>query len=137
MSPLDNELFWAVIWALVHVCGVIATLVLRQRSARLLGVAEAWRAHAAPDDRQEADDLVLLTGDRHRRNGALVVVVVGYLLLGLLVLSQTISPWLDDVTYRVVSRLDLTTGEAVLIGSAWASVLVGDRIARKTTRRAP
>jgi hypothetical protein len=137
MSPLDNELFWAVIWALVHVCGVIATLVLRQRSARQLGVAEAWRAHAAPDDRQEADDLVLLTGDRHRRNGALVVVVVGYLLLGLLVLSQTISPWLDDVTYRVVSRLDLTTGEAVLIGSAWASVLVGDRIARKTTRRAP
>jgi hypothetical protein len=69
---MDNELLWAVLWALVHVVGVVAVLMLRRRSARQLLVAEHWRAHAATADRQEAEDLVLLTRDRHRRNGALV-----------------------------------------------------------------
>jgi hypothetical protein len=134
---MDSELLWAVLWALVHVVGVVAVLVLRRRSARQLLVAEHWRAHAATADRQEADDLVLLTRDRHRRNGALAVVVVGYLLLGLIVVSYTLYPWLDGMAYRVISRLILTGGEAVLIGSAWASVAVGDRIAAKTTRSRP
>jgi divalent metal cation (Fe/Co/Zn/Cd) transporter len=131
---MDNELLWAVLWALVHVIGVVAVLTLRCRSARQLLVAEHWHAHAAPADRQEAGDLVLLTRDRHRRNGALAVVVGGYLLLGLIVVSYTLYPWLDGMAYRVISRLILTIGEVVLIGSAWASVVVGDRIAAKTTR---
>lgn len=134
---LDSELMWAAIWALVHVLGVAAVLVLRRRSARQLRVAEHWRAHAAPGDRQEADDLVLLTRDRHRRNGSLVVVIGGYLVLGLLVLSYTAYPWIDEATYRAISRLLLVIGEIVMVGSAWASVLVGDRIAHKTTRVAP
>jgi hypothetical protein len=51
--------------------------------------------------------------------------------------SYTLYPWLDGMAYRVISRLILTGGEAVLIGSAWASVVVGDRIAAKTTRSRP
>jgi hypothetical protein len=27
---MDSELFWAVVWALVHVVGVVAVLVLRR-----------------------------------------------------------------------------------------------------------
>lgn len=128
---LDDELFWAVLWALVHVVGMVAMLVLRHRSQRQVHVAEHWRAHAGAADRQEADDLVTLTRDRHRRNNALVILVGGDLLLGLLVLSYTVTPWLDDVWYRAISRLILTLGEAVVIGSAWLSVVVGDRIANR------
>jgi hypothetical protein len=129
---LDSELFWAVVWALIHVAGVIAVLVLRSRSQRQLRIAEHWREQAAPPDRQEADDLVLLTRDRHRRNGVLVAVVGGYLLLGVLVLSYALDPWLDGAAYRVISRLILVGSEVALIGSAWASVVVGDQIARRT-----
>jgi divalent metal cation (Fe/Co/Zn/Cd) transporter len=134
---MDDELFWSAVWALVHVVGLIVMLVLWRRSRRQVRVAEHWRAHAAPADHRDADDLVTLTRDRHRRNGALVVVVGGYLLLGVIVLSYTLYPWLDGMAYRVISRLILTGGEAVLIGSAWASVAVGDRIATKTTRSRP
>lgn len=132
---LDSEVFWALLWALVHVVGVTAIVVLRQRSRRQVRVAERWLAHAGSGDRQEAADLVILTRDRHRRNNALVIVVGSYLLLGILVLSYTVHPWLDADWYRIVSRLILTVGEAVLIGSAWASVVVGDRIARSATAR--
>jgi hypothetical protein len=127
---VDDELFWAVIWMLVHVIGIIAMLTLRSRSVRQVHVAEHWAEHAAPADQQEAHDLVLLTRDRHRRNNALVIVVGGFSLLGLLVLSYAIYPWIDGTWYRIISRLILTIGEAVMIGSAWLSVIVGDRISQ-------
>jgi hypothetical protein len=128
---IDSEETWAVLWALVHVVGMVVMLMLRSRSQRQVHVAEHWRAHAAPADHQEADDLVTLTRDRHRRNGALVILVSSDLLLGLLVLSYTITPWLDAIWYRAISRLILTAGEAVVVGSAWISVAVGDRIAQR------
>jgi hypothetical protein len=127
---LDSDEFWAAAWALAHAVGLFAMLTLRHRSLRQVHVAEHWRAHAAPGEREEADDLVMLTRDRHRRNNALTIVIGGYFLLGVLVVSVAIEPWLDPALYRAASRLILIGGEAVLIGSAWISVRVGDQLAR-------
>jgi hypothetical protein len=129
MAILDSEAAWALAWLATHVVGVVVMLVLRGRSYRQVLVAEHWRAHAEDSERDEADKLVILTRDRHRRNNALLLVTVGYLLLGLLVFSLTLKPWLDPRLASVLSRAILTIGEAVWIASAWLSVSVGDRIA--------
>lgn len=129
----ESEIFWAGAWAFVHVAGFAIMLVLRRRSARQVRVAEDWQRHVPPSDQQEADDLVVLTRDRHRRNTALVIVAVSYLLLGAIVLASTIYPWLDTWVYRTLTRAILTAGEVVWVGSAWLSVTTGDRIAHAKT----
>jgi hypothetical protein len=137
VTVLDSEEFWAVVWALTHVIGVIAMLKLRSRSVRQVHVAERWATRKEFDDPQDAEDLVRLTRDRHRRNNALVVVVCSDLALGLLVLSMTFFDWLDPITYRAVSRLILTGGEATLIVSAWMSVIVGDQLSERKPKPKP
>lgn len=128
---MDSEIFWAGAWALSHLAGLIIMLVLRRRSARQLRVAIDWQRAAIDAERRDADDLVMLTRDRHRRNTALLVVTFGYLVLGVLVLSLTIRPWLSPELYSMIARTILTVGEFVWIGSAWLSVAVGDRIAQQ------
>jgi hypothetical protein len=131
VTMLDREEFWAVVWALTHVVGVIIMLRLRSRSDRQVQVAERWAIRGEFDDPQDADDLVRLTKDRHRRNNALVIVTSSHLLLGIVVLSVTFYQWLDPIWYRATSRLILTASDAVLIGSAWLSVAVGDKLANQ------
>jgi PDZ domain-containing secreted protein len=126
--PVAENLFWSILWALTHLIGVVVTVVLRRRSGQQLRVARGWQAAAAPGERQEALDLVEVTRDRHRRNGALVITAVSYFALGVMVVSFVISPWLSLETYVVVNRVILTIGEWIWIGSAWMSVRVGDRI---------
>jgi hypothetical protein len=133
---LDSEEFWAVLWALTHIGGAIIMLRLRSRSVRQVHVAERWVTEGKFEDPQDATDLLRLTRDRHRRNNALSVVLCSYLVLGLLVLSMTFYEWLDPITYRALSRLILTGGEVVLVGSAYLSVMVGDDLAKQRTPRA-
>ena len=133
---MTGDVFWAGMWALAHAVGLVVMLVLRQRSARQVRVAERWRGRAAAGDREEAEVLVALTRDRHRRNEALAVVAGIYLALGLLALSVTLAPWLRGDAYRTIARATLVIGELIWIGSAWASVTTGDRIARVTAPEA-
>src|SRR5678816_207703 len=133
MTILNSELFWVLVWALVHIPGLIAMVVLRRRSLQQLRVAERWHSQAAITDQPDARDLVLLTQDRHRRNGALVIVISGYLLLGILALIATLTE-LNGDWYIISARVLLVGGEIVLVGSAWMSVLTGDQIVSRVVR---
>lgn len=129
---MNEEVFWAGAWALCHVVGFVVMFILRQRSKRQLQVAREWKRIAIPEDQEEADELIVLTSDRHRRNESLLLVAFGYLMLGFIVLTFTIEPWMSPDIYKIISRTILTGGEIVWIGSAWMSVATGDRItARK------
>lgn len=128
---MNEEVFWAGAWALCHVVGFIVMFILRQRSKKQLQVAQNWKKVALPEDMEEADELIILTSDRHRRNESLLLVAFGYFMLGFIVLTWTIQPWMSLDAYKIVNRTILTGGEIVWIGSAWMSVATGDRITKR------
>jgi hypothetical protein len=135
MSVLNSEIFWAAVWALTHLAGLVVMLILSRRSWRQLDVAHRWRRSVTTRERRDADDLIVLTHDRHRRNMGLTLAALLYLVLGLLVVSASIHPWLDPDVFTTVARLILTAGEVIWIGSAYLSVTTGDRLMRGTEGR--
>jgi hypothetical protein len=128
----DSEELWSAAWMLTHVVGLVVMVILSRRSARQVQVSEHWLARAESRDKPDALDLVTMTSDRHRLYMAMTFTAGLYLVVGLLVFSQTVEPWLSMPSYRLINRTLLTIGEVTWIAAAWLSLATGEHLSRES-----